>query len=92
MVDVVELIAVERNELALELRDKGNIKEARDMLIDNESYLRSNSVKYNDSGRAGRLGAYAGMQREDADNLGQKDWTVQRKRMRGRQSIRKQQQ
>ena len=46
MVDVVEQIAIEQNELALALRDKGEIKQAEKLLKGNAAYLGSNAAKY----------------------------------------------
>jgi len=88
MANVVELIATERNELALEFRDKGKIKEARQLLGENEDYLSSNSVRYKSS----KLKKYAEQQVEDRDNTDEKNWCRQRKIMREAQcQIRSQQ-
>ena len=78
MVDVIELIATEKNEKALELRDKGKIKESRDILVNNEAFLKSNAARYNSP----RLKIYADTQAEDYSNLDEKNWARQRKSMR----------
>ena len=81
MANVVELIATERNELALEFRDKGNIKEAQQILFDNMSYLNDNFHRYNSP----KLKRYAEEQKEDSDNMDAKNWRKQRKSMRASQ-------
>ena len=78
MANVVELIATERNELALELRDEGKIEQACQLLSENESYLNDNSVRYNSP----KLRGYAGQQKEDMDNMDAENWARQRKIMR----------
>ena len=75
--DVVELIATERNEMAMLLRDKGKVEEARQVLNDNESYLIYNSKLL----KSEKLKAYALEQKEDADNLDEQEWDRQRKKM-----------
>jgi Ca-activated chloride channel family protein len=49
--DVVELLAVERNEMAMKLRDEGRLGEARQKLKDNVLYLQTAA---SDSSRAFR--------------------------------------
>ena len=88
MVDVIELIATERNELALKLRDKGKMKQACELLFDNEAYLKDNAFRYDSQ----KLKKYAEQQREDRDNMGEANWTRQRKIMRENQFYNKSQQ
>jgi len=87
-VDVVELIAAERNALAVQLRDAGKIEDARRNLLLNERYLRSNAWKWGST----RLGDYAFQNAEDADKLEDREWGKQRKIMRADQLHRSQQQ
>ena len=81
MADVVELIATERNELALKLRDEGKMKQACELLLDNEFYLKDNAFRYNSQ----KLNKYAEQQREDISNMDEANWTRGRKIMRKRQ-------
>ena len=81
MANMVELIATERNELALEFRDKGKIKEASQMLFENEGYLNENFIRY----KSPKLQKYAEQQRQDRDNMDAKNWGSQRKKMRANQ-------
>ena len=81
MVDVVELIATERNELAMRLRDKGKIKEARKALLDNSIYLRSNAERYKAVTKSKKLRKYDSQNRNDAENLDERNWKRQRKVM-----------
>lgn len=89
MVDVVELLAVEQNELALKLRDQGQVKEAQQVLINNAIFLESNAIQLNAPG----LATYGLEQRSDADSMkDEASYKKGRKSMRGSQSRRKQQQ
>ena len=88
MADVVELIATERNELALKLRDEGKIKQACELLTANGAYLERNGILYDSQ----KLKKYAEQQREDRDNMDEANWTRQRKIMREQQFINKSQQ
>lgn len=83
--DVVEQIAIENNEKALALRDKGQVQEAKAVLTSNSAYLRSNAAKLNSD----KLDTYAGENEKDAEAVEQADWSVQRKSMRESQSVRK---
>ncbi len=85
MIDLVELIATERNELATTLRDKGKIKEAKQMLTGNAVYLKSNAVRY----KSKRLDKYSNQNEEDSRNLDEANWNRQRKSMRESQSVNK---
>jgi hypothetical protein len=88
MADVIELIATERNELALKLRDKGEMKQACELLFENEAYLKDNAVRYDSP----KLKKYAEQQREDRYNMDEANWTKQRKIMREHQFYNKSQQ
>ncbi|OQA01039.1 MAG: von Willebrand factor type A domain protein [Planctomycetes bacterium ADurb.Bin412] len=88
MVDVVEQIAIERNKMALQLRDQGETQKAEEMLKSNASYLKEYGAKYN----APKLDEYAEDNRKDADNLDENNWTRQRKSMRASQFQRETQQ
>jgi len=81
MADVVELIATERNELALKLRDEGKVKQARELLTTNGAYLERNGALYDSQ----KLKTYAEQQREDRNNMDKANWTRQRKIMREHQ-------
>ena len=83
--DVVEQIAIENNERALALRDKGQIDEAKQVLMKNSSYLRSNATALDST----KLDSYAYENEKDADAVEDANWNVQRKEMRESQSVRK---
>lgn len=78
MVRAVQLIAVEKNRLAVTLRDQGETQRAEQILNDNAQWLNSNSVRYN----APSLKKLESYNRRDARNLAPKKWKTQRKRMR----------
>jgi len=84
MADVVEKIAVKRNELATALRDEGKVEEARKALLDNRAYLEINAAQYNSR----KLKDYAVSNQQDADNLDGSSWTRQRKMQQRSQSSR----
>ena len=89
MASVVEQIAVERNELATKLRDEGQIDQARQILMDNTSYLQSNSQKLGCPVLAG----YAEENRKDAEAVqDDQQWGHARKAMRESQTARRVQQ
>lgn len=83
--DVVEQIAIENNEKALALRDQGQVAEAKQVLMENSSYLRSNAAALSSP----KLDSYAYENEKDADAVKQEDWSGQRKAMRESQSVRK---
>lgn len=62
-VDVVELIATERNILAMQLRDKGQLQEANRILGANVDYLNANSLLYHSK----KLKDYGGRNEADLD-------------------------
>ena len=89
MAAAIEMIGVENNKHALELRDAGKIAEARQTLLDNSHFLAENAEKY----KSESLRSYSTLNDRDAtnvDNLG--DWGVNRKMMRRDQFQRGQQQ
>jgi len=88
MVAVVTQIATVKNELAVQLRDKGNVKEARQVLMSNALFLEQNAKQLD----APQLQEYSGANYADADNLDEQSWNRQRKSMRGFQFFNKQQQ
>jgi Ca-activated chloride channel family protein len=88
MIAAVTQIATVKNELAVQLRDKGNVKEARQVLLSNALFLEENAKQLD----APQLQEYSGANYADADNLDEKSWNRQRKSMRGFQFFNKQQQ
>jgi len=76
-----EAIANERNRLALDLRDRGEILQAQEVLEDNFVYLNTAASRYN----APKLGEQAKANESDAKNLDNGRWNKQRKVMRKRQ-------
>jgi Ca-activated chloride channel family protein len=87
-VDVIEQIAIERNKMALQLRDEGKIQKAEEELKANAVFLKEQASKYNSK----KLDGYATENCRDADNLDEENWTRQRKSMRASQFQRETQQ
>jgi len=85
--DVIEQIAIENNEKALVLRDKGQIEESKQMLMNNSGYLRTNASELGSD----KLDAYAAENEKNADAVEGTDWNRTRKGMRESQSARKSQ-
>jgi Ca-activated chloride channel family protein len=83
--DVVEQIAIENNEKALALRDKGQVDEAQRVLYGNTIYLRSNAVALDSK----KLEDYAAINGSDAEAVQAEDWNAQRKSMREEQTTRR---
>jgi Ca-activated chloride channel family protein len=81
MTAVAEQLAVEKNELAVKLRDEGKIQEARRVLIENANKLEEEAAKYNSKS----LEKLKDMNLDDAKNLEGKNWIKQRKLMRKKQ-------
>ncbi|MBL7114895.1 MAG: VWA domain-containing protein [Kiritimatiellae bacterium] len=88
MVAAVTQIATVKNELAVQLRDKGDVQEARQVLLSNAAFLEENAKQLD----APQLQEYSGANTEDAENLDEQSWARQRKSMRGFQFFNKQQQ
>src|SRR5437899_11992806 len=70
MASAVEQIAIDNNKLAVALRDKGKIEEARTVLNDNAAYLSESAKKYN----APELEKYSTSNEEDAKKLDSSSW------------------
>jgi Ca-activated chloride channel family protein len=81
MVAAVELVANETNKRALELRDKGKVEEARNLLLGNEQYLEDNAARY----ESVKLRSWGKMNREASENLDGEAWNRSRKSMRKHQ-------
>jgi Ca-activated chloride channel family protein len=81
MVAHAEAIANERNRLALDLRDRGELREAQVVLENNSDYLNTAAARYN----APKLRKQAADNVSDANNLEGERWNKQRKVMRKRQ-------
>lgn len=80
-VDALKLVANDRNRLAVALRDKGQIDEARQVLRDNVSELRKYSKKYDSPA----LEREALRNDVDGDGLEAGRWKERRKKMRKEQ-------
>ena len=78
MADCVLQVANEQNMLAVVLRDKGEIEEARRVLKGNAKYLRENAKRY----RSEKLDLYGVDNDKQADSLEGKKWGESRKMMR----------
>lgn len=87
MATAVEQIANDNNKLAVALRDKGKVEEAKKVLADNVGFLKYNAEKY----QSLRLQTQADYNASNAGKLNDKDWEVERKRMRDDQMQRAQQ-
>ncbi len=77
MVDVIKILAVERNMQASLLRDQGRIAEALELLLQNADFLAENSIRFNSQD----LQDYSLQQQIDAQNLDDENWDRQRKAM-----------
>lgn len=91
MSSVVEQIATERNERAVSLRDKGDIKEAKKVLKGNAAYL-TKEVKKLGGSFAPSLNEMAQKNKSDSENLSDEKWTSSRKQMKARAYRKKTQQ
>lgn len=91
MSTVVEQIAVERNEKAVTLRDKGRIKEARKVLEDNAAYLQEEAQNLGGD-YASSLNDLAVKNKKDSENLEEGRWAASRKMMKARSYKQKTQQ
>ncbi len=78
MVDAVQLIATEKNRMALTLRDEGRNTEAKQVLQDNAVFLEQNFQRWGTSS----LKDLSTSNKEDAKNLEGENWNRQRKKMR----------
>ena len=78
MITAVEQIANERNAMAVTLRDRGDVNQARELLRKNAAYLQDNNKVYKAPSRD-RLQLD---NESDAENLEGESWNRQRKSMR----------
>lgn len=78
MVAAVEALAVRMNREAVALRDKGQVKAAKQKLFDNASFLKKNAARY----KSERLDSYSTSNTVDANNLDEQSWNRRRKTMR----------
>jgi Ca-activated chloride channel family protein len=85
--DVVELLAVERNEMAMKLRDEGKLGEARQKLKDNVLYLQTAASDYD----CPALDKYAADNAKQAEQLDEANWSGNRKGMVESQTMRRSQ-
>ena len=89
MESAVLQVATERNEMAVQLRDEGDVEKARELLEENAVYLKANAETLGSS----VLEDYGIMNEEDSDNLEEEDdWQPNRKKMRDQQYENKSQQ
>jgi len=88
---VVEQIATERNEKAVALRDKGNIKDARKVLEGNAAYLRDQAKNLGGDFEQ-ELNKMAEKNNDESQNLDNGKWAASRKSMKARQYRQKTQQ
>jgi Ca-activated chloride channel family protein len=78
LVAAVEMIAVEANQRATDLRDAGKIEESRRLLLGNATYLKENAAKFN----APDLQKYADDNYRQSQSLSTDNWNIIRKDMR----------
>ncbi len=78
MAACVMQIATETNTTAMILRDKGQILEAQNLLVENGAWLRTQGALWN----CEPLLVYGQQNDDDAKNLGEGQWSAQRKTMR----------
>jgi len=88
VVAVVEQTAVERNQVAIALRDQGDVKRAEAMLLANVGYVDEFARRLDSE----RLRQLAIVNRKDAQQLDDERWGATRKRMRATQQVIRQQQ
>ena len=81
MADAVMQIATLKNILAVDLRDKGKIAEAKTVLEETAKYLETKAEQL----ESVELGKYGALNRADADNLDEARWGARRKLMRNNQ-------
>jgi Ca-activated chloride channel family protein len=84
---VVELLAVERNEMAMKLRDQGKIEQARQALNDNVVYLQAAAKDYD----CPSLDKYAADNAKQTEKLDEANWNQSRKGMVEGQTMRRSQ-
>ncbi|MBN1903354.1 VWA domain-containing protein [Candidatus Sumerlaeota bacterium] len=74
VVDVVTLLAIEKSQMAVKLRDEGKIDEARNLFNLNATHLKSQAVRFN-SRELENLSKEQSLNGDQVD----KDWNMQRK-------------
>ena len=77
----IEQLAIEKNKLAVKLRDDEQIIEAQQMLLDNATFLAEKAAQY----ASPNLEILKKINLNDAQNLDTQNWTKQRKSMRHHQ-------
>jgi Ca-activated chloride channel family protein len=75
MASAIEQIGVEKNQLAVSLRDQGKIEEARRVLMANATFLAENARRYESKD----LETYSSANKETAEKLDTEQWNGQRK-------------
>lgn len=80
-ISVVKQLAAEKNILAMQLRDKGQVEEARNTLLFNEGFLKRNAAQLD----APELEEYGDEQKKDSENLAPGAYKIRRKEMREQQ-------
>jgi Ca-activated chloride channel family protein len=88
VVAVVEQVATERNQVAIALRDQGEVKQAEDVLLANVDYVHEYAKRFDSN----RLRSLAETNRQDAEQLDAESWDATRKKMREKAQIIRQQQ
>jgi Ca-activated chloride channel family protein len=78
MASAIEQVAVERNLLAINLRDAGRIEEARKVLRENAAFLADNARRYESKA----LEDYSQSQVATAEKLDEENWNATRKQNR----------
>lgn len=78
MIDAIGAIANEKNRIAVTLRDEGKLQQAKQVLLDNATFLNENAARYN----APSLSTQGVKNKEDAENLDDAQWNYRRKVMR----------
>ncbi len=81
VVNAVELVANQRNRMAVVARDQGRTREARELLLENARWLDFNATTL----KSKRLETLKTSNEDDADNLAPNHWKGQRKKMRRKQ-------
>jgi Ca-activated chloride channel family protein len=75
MASAIEQIAVEKNQLAISLRDQGRVADARRVLQENAAFLAENARRLESK----ELASYGNSQAVSAERLDEQQWNVTRK-------------
>lgn len=78
MADVVLQIAAANSEEAMRLRDRGQVEEAKQVLLDNASFLKKNARELDSE----KLSDYSDELMQSSSNLAPDEWDTQRKELR----------